>query len=350
MSSELRAKCHGCGAGLGEKHSKECTQAICWHCGHPCIVCGCPRLGDYPYPWTGDLECVFADENRRYVGMDFDEFQFWPHYKAGKLVGLRVNRVGPGPWRVIETSSQARGVTELTMPMPHLCMLTADDCVEALLDSPVLPRLQVLQLGETRLGWDGWLGDDEAPCEGERSDALARLVERMRRVRTLRLAALTPEPNKVLAAAFPPLLETLLVRTLRPFDLSVLARNDSLGRLKSLVLHQERLGDDAGGKIAAQFGSLVNSPGLDGVQEELYIHMLHIDDKCCKALAASRMLKHLQRVALWGKGLTDAGLAVLAASPEVRAMGKVAVGGPNVTEQGRAALRAAGVPVIEGWN
>src|SRR5690349_14181027 len=119
-------KCYGCGAGLGQPHAPDCPAATCWHCGEPWRQCKRNALREEgPPPWAGDLESVFAGQNRYYIGLDLDEFDYLPTYEGGKLVALRANRVGPGPWHVIETSGQARSLVDLTFPMPHLSMQTA---------------------------------------------------------------------------------------------------------------------------------------------------------------------------------------------------------------------------------
>jgi hypothetical protein len=347
MSSLDKSKCDGCGVGIGECHAPGCERAFCWHCGDLLRSCGwSQRLGGERFPWAGDLDGVFASHNRHYCGRDLDEWDFWPTYEGDKLVGLRANTVGPGPWHVIETSPQARDLAALTFPLPHLSLQTGDDCVEALLASPLLPRLRALEFGDAQGGWGRWLGGEDCLSEGKNTAALVRLVERLPRVTRLYLGHLVPEPDRLLAATFPPLLEALLVRSLVPLDLGALAGNDSLPALRRLLVHQGGVGELAGGGFHDRFRALVNAPGLDGVRG-LHVNIPQVDDACCAALAASRMVKHLSGLWLAGQGLTDAGAAALAASPDVRALEELALDGPNLTEAGRATLRATGVRLLE---
>jgi hypothetical protein len=338
-------RCCGCGATLGERHSPDCPEAICWHCArHPRECDLSEAWRPEPYPWAGNLEWVFAAHNRHYHGMDLDEQDYWPFYEGGKLVGLRANRVGPGAWHVIETSKQARDLIDLTFAMPHLSLQTVEDCIHALLRSPLLPHLHVLQLGDTWRGWGATMDDDGASCEGEDTDALVRLIERAPRVRELYLAVLVPEPNRLLAALFPPLLEVLQVRNDKPFNLGVLARNESLQGLSTLILHQDRGDDSLQPDFHEQFAALVNAPGLAQV-DGLRIDIPQVDDACCASLVTSGMLKHLKDLWLEGGGITDAGAEVLAASPEVRSLDELRIGSRALTERGYDALRAAGVNV-----
>jgi hypothetical protein len=343
MSLIRSTKCEGCGAALGELHAPTCPRATCWHCGQEYAGCPWKQSGlQRQFPSAGDLEDVFANQNRHYVGLDLDEFDFMPTYEGGKLVGLRSNRVGPGPWRVIETSAQARDLRDLTLAMPHLSMENCDDCVEALLHSPLLSRLQILQLGETDRGWDANLDDEGALCDGEDMEALVALVERMPRVVALYLAAAVPEPGLLLAATFPPALKTLQARSFEPLDLGVLARNDSLGGLGTLVLRKEPIGARVGEGFYAQLGALLNRAALDRLQD-LRLDVPELDDVSCEILVGSRLVRQLRRLWLRGEGVTDAGAAILAACPDIQKLEELAIEGPDVTEAGYAALRAAGV-------
>jgi len=288
------------------------------------------------------LESVFGGNNRYHVGLDLEEYDFWPHYENGKLVALAANRVGPGAWHRIESSEQARDLVDLTFQMPHLTEQTGDDCVEALLKSPLLPQLQVFQIGDTGREWNSRLEWSDALCEGNDAEALVRLIERMPRVVELYLAEDLPEPNRVLAATFPPLLKVVLIRTVKSFDLSVLAQNDSLAKLKTLILHEERIEDPIRTGFSEKFGALMDSPGFDSVKK-LRLDIPKLDDACCQLLSTSRMLKHLKRLWLRGEGLTDAGAAILAASPEVKELKELTFEGSNVTEDGTATLLNAGV-------
>src|SRR5690242_17715648 len=173
MASMQLSKCDGCGSKLGELHAPTCARAICWHCRKHYKECPWNKVASQrQFPWAGELEFVFADWNRHYLGLDLDEYDFWPEYEGGKLVRLTANRVGPGAWNVIETSAQARDLRDLTFPFPHLSLQTCDDCVEALLRSLLLPRLRILQLGETGRGWDANLSDGDALCDGKDTVAL----------------------------------------------------------------------------------------------------------------------------------------------------------------------------------
>jgi hypothetical protein len=288
------------------------------------------------------LEVVFADYNRHYAGLALDEYDFLPTYEGGKLFGLRVNRVGPGPWHVIETSAQARDLRDLAIAMPHLSLQDCDDAVEALLHSPLLSRLQILQLGDTGRGWDMSIDEEGPMCEGEDTDALVTLVERMPRLVALYLAAWVPESSRLLAAAFPPLLKTLLVRSFEPLDLGVLARNDSVAGLETLILQQESGGTSFGAGFHERFAALVNSLALGHVGS-LRLDVPEMDDACCGIIAGSRLVRQLRRVWLRGEGFTDNGAAILAAYPDIQKLEELAIEGPDVTEAGYAALRAAGV-------
>src|SRR5262245_42092274 len=321
MSVTNDTRCDGCGAGLGEPHSPSCPRAVCWRSGEGYQACGRGRQSDKRFPWTGDLEAAFAFQNRYYLGWDLDDYDYWPTYQEGKLVALQVNRVGPGPWRVIETSPQALDLTELSFPLPHLSMQTCDDCVEALVDSPLLARLRVLQLGHTGRDWDAPL-DGDSLCDAEDTRALVRLVERMPRATELYLAEAAPKSARLLAATFPPPLRVLLVRSLLPLDLGVLARNESLGNLETLILRQDSIGDPAGPGFHDQFAALVDPPALDRVHT-LRLEFPGLDDACCQLLVASRLPKHLRRLWLRGDGITDAGAAALPASGAVQAVGEV---------------------------
>src|SRR5262249_15572496 len=151
-------------------------------------------------------------------------------------------------------------------------------------------------LGDTGRGWDAPLDDEDAPCACEDSRALAALVERIPRATELYLAAHVPEPGRVLAATFPPLLKTLQVRSFEPLDLCALARNESLGSLETLILHRDRRWACIWSCYYDQLRTLVNSPALDRVVG-LRIDVPALDDACCEVLVASRLLKHLRR--LW---------------------------------------------------
>jgi hypothetical protein len=351
-------KCRGCGASLGERHSPDCRDAHCWRSRELCAACDhckrCRREGwpeDSPFLYTGELEPVFSFENRHYIGFNLDEYDYEPTFTDGRLTRLLANRVGPGAWHHIETSRQARDLIDLTLHLPHLTLQTGDDCVRALLESPLTPRLRVLQLGDTARSSEAAGVDEDGPCEGEDTEALARLVERMPRAAELYLAIDFPDLSRLLAATFPPPLEVLMIRTYRTLDLGVLARNQSLGRLGTLVLHQERGPEPLGAGFHDGFSALVNSPGLDRVAD-LRIDVPQLDDECVRALVTSRAFEHLRRLGLNGEGLTDAGAALLAACPAARGLEAIDLSplalrgypeGGGLTRQGVDALRAAGI-------
>jgi hypothetical protein len=343
-ASEER-RCRGCAAGIGERHAPDCPGAICWDCGKDRQTCECNRSWqDKRFLFAGALEHVFAFHNRHYVDLGYD---FLPAFKEGKLVGLEVNRVGPGAWSVIETSQQARDISDLTFRVPHLSLQTGDDCVHALLNSPLLPQLEVLELGDMERGWGAWMDDDHLfPCDVKDTASLVRLIELAPRLEELYLAADVSEPSKLLAARFPPLLKLLQISPFRPLDLSVLAQNQSLGSLEMLILHEDRdPADVAQTDFHEQFAALVNASGFESI-ENLRIDMPQLDDACCEALVKSAMLKRLQGLWLEGEGITDAGAATLAASPEVRSLEEVRLGGDGLTEQGYETLLTAGVQIL----
>src|SRR5437588_394188 len=127
-------ECPGCGARLGEQHSRNCDTAICWHCGKLSESCEWAQTWfEGPFLYTGGLQSVFEEHNRFYL--EVCDYDYFPYYEQGKLVGLSANRVGPGPWRAIETSVEARDVIDLTTPAPELSMQSCDDCTAALLSS-----------------------------------------------------------------------------------------------------------------------------------------------------------------------------------------------------------------------
>jgi hypothetical protein len=351
-------KCGGCGASVGERHRPECPIACCWWWRERCAACRhCERsrqegrVKNSPFTYTGGLEAVFSGQNVHYIGLN--EYDFEPTYTDGRLTGLRANRVGPGAWHHIETSDQASDLIDLTLHRPHLTLQTGDDCVRALLESPLTPHLRVLQLGDTARSSEVALSDEDEPCEGEDTEALVRLIERLPRAAELYLNMLVPDPSRLLAATFPPPLEVLLIRTYRPFDLGVLARNESLERLGTLVLHQERGFQPLGAGFHDGFTALVNSPALDRVAD-LRIDIPEMDDECVRALVTSRAFEHLRRLGLRGEGFTDVGAALLAACPAARGLEVVDLSpldspqnpeGRRLTRQGVDALRAAGIKI-----
>ena len=353
-------KCRGCGASLGDRHSPDCQDAYCWRSRELCVACehckrcrqdGWPK--DSPFPYTGELEPVFYFQNRHYIGDDLDEYDYEPEFTDGRLTRLRANRVGPGAWHHIETSAQVRDLIDLTLHLPHLTLQTADDCVRALLDSPLTPRLRVLQLGHTARSSEAAGVDEDFPCEGQDTGALVRLIERMPRPAELYLAIELPDLSRLLAATFPPPLDVLMLRTHTTLDLGVLARNESLEHLGTLVLHQERGSEPFGAGFHDGFSALVNSPGLDRLAD-LRIDVPQLDDECVRSLVTSRVFEHLRRLGLYGEGLTDAGAALLAACPAARGLEVVDLSplalpgypeGGGITRQGVDALRAAGIEI-----
>jgi hypothetical protein len=159
---------------------------------------------------------------------------------------------------------------------------------------------------------------------------------------------------------FPPLLKHLQISTLflqisisefsEPLDVSVLAQNQYLGGLETLILHEDRPpslnGDDwSQTDFREQFAALVNAPGFERL-EDLRLDMPQLNDACCEALVKSTMLKRLRRLWLAGKGITDVGAATLATSQEIRSLEELRLGGDGLTEQGYETLRAAGVQVL----
>jgi hypothetical protein len=181
MVSQKQQKCEGCDARLGEPHFATCKVALCWQTREHCNVCKHCDLqqqqGGQRYPFAGELETVLSLHNAHYFNMDLDEYDFFPRYQRGCLVGLSANRVGPGPWHVIETSSQARHLTDLSFPLPHLSLQTADDCVEALRESPLLPQLCSFQLGDTGRAWSEPMSGENALAECDNVKGLIAAIE-----------------------------------------------------------------------------------------------------------------------------------------------------------------------------
>lgn len=343
------SECGGCGARVGQRHATDCKAATCWHCRKRRKRCNwSPPDGD-AFPFTGDLEPVFALANEHHSGLDIDDFDFWPTYnQAGQMVRLRANRGGPGAWHDIEASKQARDLTDLTFALPHLGEQFMEDCAEALLKSRLLPQLEVLQLGNGGREWDGgWVSE----LAGDAFDALALMspIELTPRLRELYFVVDVSDGSPVLRAKFPPGLTKLFVGSTGALQLNVLSNNQSAAGLKSLSLSQGAEGDPVGASFQQDFRSLMNTEVLGGV-EELHLSMPEIDDACCATLTASRMVRHLRRLYLWGEGITDTGAKTLANCAEIRSLEELYLGGDAMTKRGYNTLRAAGVNVKEAYD
>jgi hypothetical protein len=295
--------------------------------------------GGKRFPWTGDLEEVFNhEENTFHVGLiDVLDLDFTPSYKNGKLVRLVANKVGDWTWRKIETSPQARDLSDLAFELPNLNQQTWDDCVAALRGSPLVPGLRVLQLGRMARGWNECHHEDAG--EIERTDALVNLLENALWVDELYLA-LSDVSDRLLCAQFGKTLKVLQMSAYGHINMGALTENDSLTNVNTLILHQSWRRN--AGTDRDEFAALVNSANLDNVQD-LHIAMEQLDDACCEVLTTSRKLPHLSRLWLHGDGITDIGAVTLVSCPHMQSLRELHVDGSRLMEKGHEAIRAAGL-------
>src|SRR5262249_31993864 len=81
MVVRWKQSCDGCGVPVGKMHKKACREAFCWYTQEHCVECRhCRQFGDR-FPFTGDLENVFAFHN--HYEFDLGEYDLSPHFRKG---------------------------------------------------------------------------------------------------------------------------------------------------------------------------------------------------------------------------------------------------------------------------
>jgi hypothetical protein len=335
--------CPSCRAKLGKPHSSQCDKAVCWECRQQLVTCQCQRASaGKTIPWTGDLELVFALNNRLHYDPDLDEWDHSPCYREGNLVALRTSRVDIGVWRAVMASPQAKSLTGLTFARPQLSLQQPEDAARALPDLPRGQQFKHLQIGLAQTTWDAGADGSDAIAEGKDPTAVVQLIEQMPQLVRLYLAVTFPSLDAILTACLPRTLREFCLNTTSQLDLGLLATNASLAKVEGVSLVRCWKADPADEAFLDHLRAFLSSPYLESVKQ-LNLEMPEVNDAACAIVAQAEILKKVRYLRLAGRGVSDEGAAVLAASPVIRGLEGLCLDGPELTAEGIDTLRNAGV-------
>jgi uncharacterized protein (TIGR02996 family) len=215
-----------------------------------------------------------------------------------------------------------------------------DALVEALLESPFLSNLRVLQLGRPMNGL-------YEPSDVVEFPLLVELIAKLPRIEELRLFAQRYDAAHLFALDNLTSLRVLQVYYLDElYPLERLADNPALGSLTHLLLHPPSFISyiDLVGVRA-----VVESPHLRSLTH-LQLHRSDLGDVGCTEIVTSGILKRLKVLDLRHGEITDAGARILADCPDLPRLELLDIERNALTQTGIDALRRVLGPALHGDN
>jgi uncharacterized protein (TIGR02996 family) len=216
-----------------------------------------------------------------------------------------------------------------------------DGLVEALLVSPFLLNLRVLQVGGSMNSLIDRFG-------ATRSPTLPELVGKLPRIEELRLYASHYAPARLFSLSNLSSLRVLQLYCLAErYPLEVLARNPALGNLTHLLLHPQAFIEPLIDLTGVR--AIVNSRHLRSLTH-LQLHGSDLGDVGCTEIVTSSILKRLKVLDLRHGEITDAGARILADCPDLRRLELLDIERNALTQSGIDGLRRVLGPALRGDN
>jgi uncharacterized protein (TIGR02996 family) len=216
-----------------------------------------------------------------------------------------------------------------------------DGLVAALVASPHLLNLRVLQIGGSMNGFIDRIG---VP----RSTALPAMVEKLPRIEELRLYTCNYAPATLFSLPNLSSLRVLQVYGLAErYPLEVLAGNSAVGNLTHLLLHPQAFIEPLVDLTGVR--AIVNSQHLRCLTH-LQLHGSDLGDVGCTEIVTSGILKRLKVLDLRHGEITDAGARILADCPDLRRLELLDIERNALTQEGIDALRRVLGPALRGDN